>query len=78
MKPAGNRVVRCAIYTRVSTEFGLDQEFNSLDAQYMRPKPIFEARRMQAGRWSRRDMMMAASLADRPIALPCSGCWQLS
>jgi site-specific DNA recombinase len=25
--------VRCAIYTRVSTEYGLDQEFNSLDAQ---------------------------------------------
>lgn len=26
--------VRCAIYTRVSTNHGLDQEFNSLDAQY--------------------------------------------
>ena len=26
-------VLRCAIYTRVSTEHGLDQEFNSLDAQ---------------------------------------------
>lgn len=26
--------VRCAIYTRVSTDAGLDQEFNSLDAQY--------------------------------------------
>jgi site-specific DNA recombinase len=25
--------VRCAIYTRKSTEKGLDQEFNSLDAQ---------------------------------------------
>ncbi len=25
--------VRCAIYTRKSTEEGLDQEFNSLDAQ---------------------------------------------
>jgi site-specific DNA recombinase len=28
------RPVRCAIYTRVSTDQGLDQEFNSLDAQY--------------------------------------------
>ncbi len=27
-------IVRCAIYTRVSTENGLDQEFNSLDAQH--------------------------------------------
>jgi len=28
------RSVRCAIYTRVSTEAGLEQEFNSLEAQY--------------------------------------------
>ena len=26
-------VIRCAIYTRKSTEEGLDQEFNSLQAQ---------------------------------------------
>src|ERR1700683_1392785 len=31
-KPAIARL-RCAIYTRKSTEEGLDQEFNSLDAQ---------------------------------------------
>ena len=31
-KPApAKSVVRCAIYTRKSTEEGLDQEFNSLD-----------------------------------------------
>lgn len=29
----GTKRVRCAIYTRKSTEEGLDQEFNSLDAQ---------------------------------------------
>ena len=29
-----DRIVRCAIYTRKSTEDGLEQEFNSLDAQY--------------------------------------------
>jgi site-specific DNA recombinase len=28
------QTMRCAIYTRVSTESGLDQDFNSLDAQY--------------------------------------------
>src|SRR3954452_1887570 len=27
------RTLRCAIYTRVSTEHGLEQEFNSLDNQ---------------------------------------------
>ncbi|MGD9791236.1 MAG: recombinase family protein [Phycisphaerales bacterium] len=33
MKKAGVPTVRCAIYTRKSSEEGLDQEFNSLDAQ---------------------------------------------
>ncbi len=28
-----NGTIRCAIYTRKSTDEGLDQEFNSLDAQ---------------------------------------------
>jgi site-specific DNA recombinase len=33
MKPAAAKPQRCAIYTRVSTENGLEQEFNSLHAQ---------------------------------------------
>jgi site-specific DNA recombinase len=32
-RPRQSRASRCAIYTRKSTEEGLDQEFNSLDAQ---------------------------------------------
>lgn len=31
--PAPAQKLRCAIYTRKSTEEGLDQEYNSLDAQ---------------------------------------------
>jgi len=34
MKTSSGKSVHCAIYTRVSTEQGLDQDFNSLDAQY--------------------------------------------
>src|ERR1035437_5762689 len=34
MKAVSVKPIRCAIYTRVSTDHGLDQEFNSLDAQY--------------------------------------------
>jgi site-specific DNA recombinase len=34
MKTRSVKSVRCAIYTRVSTDHGLGQEFNSLDAQY--------------------------------------------
>jgi hypothetical protein len=33
MNQPGRATVRCAIYTRKSTEEGLQQEFNSLDAQ---------------------------------------------
>src|SRR3989442_3226726 len=34
MKKGSTKAVRCAIYTRVSTDHGLEQDFNSLDAQY--------------------------------------------
>ena len=34
MKNGTTKSVRCAIYTRVSTDQGLEQDFNSLDAQY--------------------------------------------
>src|SRR3954469_16073973 len=34
MKNGTSKVGRCAIYTRVSTDQGLDQDFNSLDAQH--------------------------------------------
>ena len=34
MSTTDGKAVRCAIYTRVSTDAGLDQDFNSLDAQY--------------------------------------------
>src|SRR4051812_15981465 len=33
MKPPVPKALRCAIYTRVSTDQGLEQEFNSLDNQ---------------------------------------------
>jgi site-specific DNA recombinase len=34
MKIGVRKAVRCTIYTRVSTDQGLEQDFNSLDAQY--------------------------------------------
>ena len=33
MKGAVKKLLRCAVYTRKSTEHNLDLEFNSLDAQ---------------------------------------------
>src|SRR6202171_3896524 len=48
--PAPVPVVRCAVYTRKSTEEGLDQEFNSLDAQREAAEPYIRSQRHQG--WS--------------------------
>jgi site-specific DNA recombinase len=42
---AGGKTVRCAIYTRKSTEEGLDQEFNSLDAQREASEAFIESQK---------------------------------
>src|ERR1700722_13306651 len=38
---------RCAIYTRVSTEHGLEQEFNSLDAQREAAEAYIKSQRQE-------------------------------
>src|ERR1035437_5408357 len=45
-KPAITRL-RCAIYTRKSTEEGLDQEFNSLDAQREAGEAFIQSQRRE-------------------------------
>ena len=71
--------VRCAIYTRKSTEEGLEQEFNSLDAQReacagLHPQP--EARGLDAC------PTIATTTAASPAApwsgRRCSACWPTS
>ena len=44
------RTVRCAVYTRKSTEKGLEQEFNSLDAQRASGEAYIKAREMDGWR----------------------------
>ena len=61
MKTGGSKQVRCAIYARVSTDQGLERDFNSLDAQYDASQAYIRIRRMRAGRWSGPNMTMAAS-----------------
>ena len=78
MNAKRNKTVRCAIYARVSTDQGLEQDFNSLDAQYDVRRPISAARPMPAGRSSARSTRMVASPAAIPTDLPCSGYWQTS
>ena len=45
-KPSPSRL-RCAIYTRKSTEEGLDQEFNSLDAQREAAEAFIQSQRRE-------------------------------
>ncbi len=45
--------VRCAIYTRKSSEEGLDQEFNSLDAQYEACKAYIASQKHEGWRLNR-------------------------
>ena len=78
MKSGTTKKVRCAIYTRVSTDQGLEQDFNSLDAQYDASQAYIRSQ-AHAGWmliWS--NMTMAGSLAATPIAQRCSGCWTMS
>ncbi len=55
----------CDLY-RVSTEVGLDQEFNSLDAQYDASAAYIRSQAHAVGRKYGTDTTMAASRAVRP------------
>ena len=48
--PLVGKLIRCAIYTRKSHEEGLEQEFNSLDAQREAAEAYIESQRMQGWR----------------------------
>ena len=78
MKAPSVRPVRCAIYTRVSTEHGLDQEFNSLDAQYDAASAYIKSQ-AHAG-WTL--IRSRYDDGDTPVGLPtvpiCSDCWRTS
>ena len=72
MKTGSAKVVRCAIYTRVSTDQGLEQDFNSLDAQYEASQAYIRSQ-AHAGWTLLRAKYAAASPAATPIGRPCSG-----
>jgi site-specific DNA recombinase len=46
-KIVSNAPVRCAIYTRKSTDEGLEQEFNSLDAQREAAEAFIESQKRE-------------------------------
>ncbi|MCW5766810.1 MAG: hypothetical protein KIT68_12645 [Phycisphaeraceae bacterium] len=62
--------VRCAIYTRKSSEEGLEQEFNSLDAQQESRHPTARSYGLERGRFSTADHRLAPKALHRG----CSDC----
>ena len=78
MRAASVKPVRCAIYTRVSTEHGLDQEFNSLDAQYEAASAYIKSQAHAGWTLIRSRYDDGGTPADRPTAPTCKDCWTTS
>ena len=77
IKPAA-RTFRCAVYTRVSTEHGLEQDFNSLDAQREAAAAYVKSQAHEGWRLIKESFDDAASRAALSRDLLCSGFWQRS
>jgi hypothetical protein len=72
------KIRRCAIYTRKSTEHGLEQEFNSLDAQREAAEAYIKSQAHEGGALVPSAMTMAASRVAPWTALPCRLSWPTS
>ena len=71
-------VVRCAIYTRKSTEEGLEQEFNTLDAQRESGEAYIASQKHEGWVCLPDRYDDGGSPAATWTARPCSGCWPTS
>lgn len=68
----------CAIYTRKSSEEGLEQDFNSLHAQREASEAFIKNRPAKDGVWSKRLTMTAFCPAGRWNDRRCSVCCPIS
>ena len=73
--PTEKTFIHGAIYTRKSHEEGLEQEFNSLDAQRESAEAYIESQRLQGWRALPDRYATAASPAATWNAPDCSVCW---
>ena len=70
-----NGTVRCAIYTRKSSEEGLEQEFNSLQAQREACEAFIDSQRHEGWvclRAAYDDGGFSGATMDRPLCSSCS------
>ena len=70
--------LRCAIYTRKSTDEGLEQAFNSLDSQREACAAFIQSQKHEGWTVSPTRTMTEGSPAARCSDRPCSGCWPIS
>ena len=77
MTAVSNKPVRCAIYTRVSTDQGLDQDFNSLDAQYEASQAYIRSQAHAGWTLLRGKYDMEASRAATPTGQLCNDSWKM-
>ena len=75
MKSGPVKPVRCAIYTRVSTDHGLEQDFNSLDAQHDAAQAYIRSQAHAGWTLIRTRYDDGGYSGARPTAPLCSGCW---
>ena len=61
--PAAVKKLRCAVYTRKSTEEGLDKEYSTLDAQRDACAAYVASQRAEGGSWPATATTTAASPA---------------
>ena len=78
MKPEGRKIFRCAIYTRKSTEHGLEQEFNSLDAQREACQAYIKSQASQGWMVLPQPFVIPPIPAATSTALPSKGCCAIS
>jgi hypothetical protein len=74
MSVLGKPVVRAAVYTRKSSDEGLDQEFNSLDAQHEACSAYIASQRHEGWKMVKSALMMGVSQEVHWSALPLKLC----
>src|ERR1700722_415184 len=71
-------VLRCAVYTRVSTDSGLEQDFNSLDNQREASDAYIKSQAHEDGSLSESDMTTGAFRGVRWSGRRSRSCWTTS
>lgn len=71
-------VKRCAVYTRKSSEEGLEQDFNSLHAQREACEAFIKSQAGEGWRLSGPPTTTAASRVAQWQGPRCNSCWKIS